>query len=203
MEYISGAGRRWIRRHEIDLADLDTTTSRYGGTERQISRQRIDPHRFHTGVWSDRYDALERRGRYWVLHHRYLNYIYSEQGSGHAKLKIIGASLLDTVCSSLYQSTRPLADVAQVPRRSFVSAAHPLIISATNKIGCVEFLLRIDWHRFEPAWEPAKPRTHTSVLYPVPGTASFSLAPSGQHFPPGRSLYERMIRAAGDRDENL
>lgn len=203
MEYISKAGRRWIARHKIGLADLNAEASRYGGTAREISRQRIDPKRFHIGHWSDKFDTLQRRGKHWVLCHRYHNYIYQEQGSGHAKLSITGATLLGTVCSALYQSAKPLPLVAEIPPRSCIGAANPLIIRATEKIGSIEFLLRIDWCAFEPAWEPAKSRTRAPATHSAATSASFDPAQPGRQLPSGRSLYERMKRVAADQPENL
>ena len=145
IELISPVGMRWLKKHRIGCASFnyDYFISKSGN--RYFSRRRIDPRAFHLSDGCELRDLLIRRGSRWLLRHRYKNYLYEDQGTGHGKLTVAGVSIPQSVCVALTDSLRPIAQLVEIPERCLASNLQGRVISARCHGNAVVFRSRIDW----------------------------------------------------------
>ncbi len=145
VELISPTAKRWLKRHRISLSSLhaECHSSMIGNP--YVTRIRVDPIKLHPDYGFGRRDLLIRRGSRWLLRHRYKNYLYEDQGTGHAKLTVYGVTIPQVFCIALKDSLTPITQVVEIPKRCLASSVEGKIISVKCVENEVSLRFRIDW----------------------------------------------------------
>ncbi|HEX7874426.1 MAG TPA: hypothetical protein VF475_16055 [Sphingobium sp.] len=144
-ELISPVGVKWLRAHRINRKHLHYEWFVSTSGNPYFSMKRLDPQAFHLRDGFEIRDLLIRKGSRWLLQHRYKNYLYEDQWSGHVKLTISGVTIPQSVCVALQNSLKPVIEIVEIPKGCLAFGLDGRIVSARCDDDKVALRFQIDW----------------------------------------------------------
>ncbi|PZU56404.1 MAG: hypothetical protein DI547_16595 [Sphingobium sp.] len=144
-ELISPVGANFLKVHKISSKVMHHLWFFSTSGNPYFSERRRDPRTIHLRDGFESRDLLIRKGGRWLLRHRYKNYLYEDQGSGHGKLTISGATLPQSACVALQNSLKPLTEIVEIPKRCLALGLDGRIVSAKCDGDKVSLRFRVDW----------------------------------------------------------